>query len=174
MNEVVERPCRRPCGWIRVGLLVAAAGFVVAGTAGAQTRGSSAVAFGVGTWTAKTSQAGAAFRFKVEAHSASNHCGTAATTRCFIDLSTPPFTQPCKSGGEPIKGPFPIPNATFASNTVSYVQAADGYNPLVLFKGRFVGNKATGTMRVSELVDNAGTTETCDSGTVHWTARLVG
>ena len=69
----------------RLALLTTVLLFALAVAAAAKPR---AAKFKTGTYSAKTSQ-GSNFKFKIEAHTAADHCGTSASSHCFIAISYP-------------------------------------------------------------------------------------
>jgi hypothetical protein len=124
--------------------------------------------FKTGTYAAKTSQ-GEKFKFKLEAHTASDHCGTAARAHCFIAITYPTISEPCTTGS-PGGGEFSVPNGFVSSKgAFHYHQALQGpQQPLIDFTAHASGSKVTGTLREK---DDNGPGDTCDTGTVKWTAH---
>jgi hypothetical protein len=147
--------------------LVALSGGGVAGAAGTHVK------YDVGEYSATTSQGGS-FKFKIEVHSAADHCGTSVSSHCFIALSYPTFTEPCP-GGQPIGGSFSVPNGfVSAAGNFSYHQPLNGASePLIQFQAHAVGARVTGTFREEDQSVGGSTTTLCDTGIVHWTARRV-
>jgi hypothetical protein len=137
------------------------------GVASAATR----VKYDVGEYAATTTQGGH-FTFKIEAHTASDHCGTSASSHCFIAITYPTFSEPCP-GGQPLSGSFSVPNGFVSlAGNFSYHQALNGsQEPLIKFQAHAAGAKVTGTFREEDETDTGTTTTTCDTGTVHWSAR---
>jgi hypothetical protein len=128
------------------------------------------VTFKTGTYSAKTSK-GSRFKFKIEGHTATDHCGTSASAHCFIAITDPTITEPCtmgSSGG----GIFSVPNGFVnGKGNFSYHQPLSGpQQPLIAFTAHASGSKVTGTLREK---DDNGPGDTCDSGTVRWTAHRV-
>jgi hypothetical protein len=128
------------------------------------------VKFKTGTYTAKTSQ-GASFKFKLEAHTATDRCGSSASAHCFIAISYPTITEPCTTGPSG-GGMFSVPNGFVnGKGNFSYHQSLSGpQQPLIAFTAHASGSKVTGTLREK---DNNGPGDTCDTGTVRWTAHRV-
>jgi hypothetical protein len=129
--------------------------------------------FKAGVYSAKTAQ-GSTFKFKVQAHSPTNHCGTRSAQHCFIAISYPTLNWSCGGAAATNAGSFSVPNGFIsAAGKFSYFQPLHGSSePLLKFTATFAGSKATGTLREKELTDDgSGSTVTCDSGTVKWSAR---
>ena len=128
------------------------------------------VRFKTGTYSATTSQ-GAHFKFKLEGHTASDRCGSAASTHCFIAISYPTISEPCTAGSSG-GGMFSVPNGFVnGKGNFSYHQALSGpQHPLIAFTAHASGSKVTGTLREK---DDNGPGDTCDTGTVHWTAHRL-
>ncbi len=126
------------------------------------------VKFKTGTYSATTSQ-GSHFKFKLEAHTAANRCGSAASAHCFIAISYPTITEPCTTGPSG-GGMFSVPNGFVnAKGNFSYHQSLSGAEqPLIAFTAHATGSKVSGTLREK---DDTGTGATCDTGTVRWTAH---
>jgi hypothetical protein len=134
---------------------------------------SSHKSFKAGVYSAKTAQ-GSTFKFKVQAHSPTNHCGTRSTQHCFIAISYPSFNWSCGGAAATNAGAFPVANGFInAAGRFSYSQPLQGDSqPLLKFTATISGSKATGTLREKELTDDgSGSTVTCDSGTVKWSGR---
>lgn len=137
----------------------------VAGAAGAAT-----ARYATGVYQAKAGHA--TFRFRVVAHSATNHCGTRSAQRCFIAISYPKIAEPC-TNGQSSGGVFPIPNG-FISSSGHFDNHANSTG-IEQFTIDFRGSRATGALRgVSSYVDGSGTTIRCNSGRVKFTALRVG
>jgi hypothetical protein len=151
----------------RLAILTAVLGLVLALAVAAAAKPVS-VKFKTGTYLAKTSQGGH-FKFKIEGHTAADHCGTAASAHCFIAISYPTFTEPCTTGPSG-GGMFSVPNGFVnAKGNFSYHQSLSGpQQPLIAFTAHASGSTVTGTLREK---DDTGTGATCDSGTVRWTAH---
>jgi hypothetical protein len=149
----------------RVALLTMVLLFVLVVAAAAKP---TAVKFKTGTYSAKTSQ-GSRFKFKIEAHTAADHCGTSASSHCFIAISYPTITEPCTTGPSG-GGSFSVPNGFVnAKGDFSYHQPLQGtQQPLIAFTAHASGSKVTGTLREK---DDDGPGDTCDTGTLHWTAH---
>jgi hypothetical protein len=153
-------PAMRRLGILTTVLLCAFAAAAVAKTV--------TVKFKTGTYSAKTSQ-GARFKFKIEAHTTADRCGTSASQHCFIAITYPTITEPCTmgpSGG----GIFAVPNGFVnGKGNFGYHQSLSGpQQPLIAFTAHASGSKVTGTLREK---DDTGSGGTCDTGTVRWTAR---
>jgi len=135
------------------------------------TANAAPVKFDVGEYAATTTQSGH-FKFKIEAHTAKDNCGTSASSHCFIAITYPTFTEPCP-GGQPMTGTFSVPNGfVSAQGNFSYHQARNGtQEPLIQFQAHAAGAVVTGTFREEDDTTTGSTTTTCDTGTVHWTAR---
>jgi hypothetical protein len=128
------------------------------------------VRFKTGTYSAKTSQ-GADFKFKIEAHTATDHCGSSASAHCFIAISYPTITEPCTTGPSG-GGTFDVPNGFVnGKGDFSYHQSLSGsQQPLIAFTAHASDSKATGTLREK---DDNGPGDTCDTGSIRWTAHRV-
>lgn len=126
------------------------------------------VKFKTGTYSAKTSQ-GAHFKFKIEAHTTADRCGSSASAHCFIAISYPTITEPCTTGSSG-GGMFSVPNGFVnGKGNFSYHQSLSGpQQPLIAFTAHASGSKVTGTLREK---DDNGPGDTCDTGTVRWTAH---
>jgi hypothetical protein len=143
--------------------------FGSAGLAGASTH----VNYLAGEYSATTTQHGQ-FKFKIEAHTLADHCGTSASSHCFIAITYPSYSEPCP-GGQPLSGSFSVPNGfVSAAGNFSYHQPLNGeQEPLIDFRAHASGSKVTGTLRERDETENGTTTTFCDTGTVHWTARRI-
>ncbi len=129
--------------------------------------------FKTGTYVAKLAKVGGGFKFKVQAHSATNHCGTSASAHCFIAVTYPTIKQPC-TNGQSGGGLFAVPNGFISgAGKFSYSQKLSGpQQPLLSFTAKLSGSKVTGTLREKDLYDpGTGIYIPCDSGTIHWTAK---
>ncbi len=146
---------------VGVGLLLA----LVSVAAGARS-----VSYKTGTYKATTSQ-GQTFKFKVQAHTASNHCGTSSAQHCFIAVTYPHASQSCGGGPLTDAGVYPIPNGFLsAAGRFAYRQK----DPDESFVATLKGAKATGSFRTSAVSDLGNGPVTCDTGTVTWKATRVG
>ena len=105
------------------------------------------VKFKTGTYSAKTSQ-GAHFKFKIEAHTTADRCGSSASAHCFIAISYPTITEPCTTGSSG-GGMFSVPNGFVnGKGNFSYHQSLSGpQQPLIAFTAHASGSKVTGTLR---------------------------
>jgi hypothetical protein len=126
--------------------------------------------FKTGSYSAKTAQ-GAHFKFKIEGHTAADHCGSSASNHCFIAISYPTISEPCTTGPSG-GGTFDVPNGFInGKGNFSYHQSLSGsQQPLIAFTAHASGSKVTGTLREK---DDNGPGATCDTGTVRWTAHRV-
>jgi hypothetical protein len=155
----------------RISLAIAAASLLIGlgalSVAGAATHAK----FDVGVYSATTTQGGH-FKFKIEAHTAGDHCGVSANSHCFIAITYPTYSEPCQSG-TPLSGSFSVPNGFVSvAGNFSYHQALNGsQEPLIQFQAHAVGAVVTGTLREEDDISTGSTMTTCDTGTVHWTAR---
>ena len=103
---------------------------------------------------AKLAKVGGGFKFKVQAHSATNHCGTSASAHCFIAVTYPTIKQPC-TNGQSGGGLFAEPNGFISgAGKFSYSQKLSGpQQPLLSFTAKLSGSKVTGTLREKDLYD---------------------
>lgn len=116
---------------------------------------------------------GSRLRFKVLAHSATNHCGVSRSAHCFIGLKYPTVAMACPNG-EQIKGPFELPSSFISkSGRASYSQPLEEGQLLVRFKLRLRKRSAKGVIREAEIYDSGEGSVTCDSGRLTFTAHLV-
>ncbi len=119
-----------------------------------------------GTYTAKAGTA--SFRFKVEAHTATNNCGASATAHCFIAITYPKIKAPCTDGGQPEDNAFSVPNG-FINSAGHFSYHQNG--PLISFSASTTGSRWTGTLREKDSLDTGDGPFTCDTGVVHWSAK---
>jgi hypothetical protein len=127
-----------------------------------------------GTFVGTTSQK-FSFRFKLEKHTATNHCGVSASTYCFIVLKYPDLNEPC-AGGAPITGIYAMGDALLpASGIYHYHQPLQG--PQDPLEDEWVNARATGITghfrEMSETDPGTGTLVKCDTGVVKWTSHRV-
>ena len=128
-----------------------------------------------GTYRAQTSQ-GDRFRFRIEAHTPFNSCGTRRGQYCFIELSYPEYNWTCANGQVASAGQFPVPNGFIRrSGRFAYSQRLEGFSqPLVSFTVQTAGRRVSGTMREEDLYEPyPGVVDTCDSGTIKWSAHRI-
>jgi hypothetical protein len=162
LGDQIAFPAMRGLAIVTTVLLLAAAAAAVAKLA--------PVKFKTGAYSAKTSQGGH-FKFKIEGHTAADHCGSSASAHCFIAISYPTITEPCTTGPSG-GGTFDVPNGFVnGKGSFSYHQSLSGtQQPLIAFTAHASGSKVTGTLREK---DDDGPGDTCDTGTIHWTAHRV-
>src|ERR1700749_296713 len=101
-GDGIGSPAMRRLGILTTALVLALALAVAAAAKPAPVK------FKTGTYAAKTSQGGH-FRFKIEGHTAADHCGSVASPPCFIAISYPTITEPCPTGPAG-GGMFSVPN----------------------------------------------------------------